>query len=221
MKEFIAEVLDYFKNYRIEDVINLDSKILFILESPHTQEVKNDYPVAGDSGVEMTKFIYGYDNNDAFGKILANPVEYKNKYKQLHKFSIMNISSAPMQKAALSSYHLSNKEEEVLNILEKLRVNYKTKKHKNSYWNQVKNIIINDFELRLKEYVQQVKGITYIIPCGRLAESYLNLIDEEIYSVNNIRIISDIPHPSFNQWRYADSMEKLDQILRNDVNIEF
>ena len=48
LDKFIVEDL-----YSGEDV-----EILFILESPHTDEVKYQYPVAGNSGREMSDILF-------------------------------------------------------------------------------------------------------------------------------------------------------------------
>jgi len=210
----LSEVTEnYLKKYKVEDIINQNSKILFILESPHTQEIKQGYPVAGSSGVDMTKFIYGQDYKDAFGKIVSQIDKYSDKYSNLSDFSILNVSSAPMQKEGLKTHKLSSNDELVIDILEKLRVNYKSKRHKNKDWNRVKSILLEDFKRRLLLALEQNSSIDYLIPCGRFAETYLNLIKELEMSIEERRIISEIPHPSFNQWFHYDSMEKLRKIL--------
>jgi len=212
MEDIIEITKDYLKKYRIGDVLHEESVILFILESPHTQEMKYGYPVAGSSGLDMTRFIYDRDSNDAFGKIVSQPGKYETKYDDLKKFGILNVSPAPMQVGGLKAYDLTSSEQDIVEILEKLRVNYKTKKHNNQDWNQVKKTVLNDFKERLVSTLKEYPRIKYIVPCGKLAETYLNLIsDEEI--IAGKRIISSIPHPSFNQWSRYDTMDKLREIL--------
>ena len=46
-----------FNDYFVNDLIYEDTKILFVLESPHIYEVKNGYPVAGKSGKDMSKIL--------------------------------------------------------------------------------------------------------------------------------------------------------------------
>ncbi|OCL28102.1 hypothetical protein U472_02605 [Orenia metallireducens] len=210
----LSEIIEnYLKRYKVEDVINQNSKILFILESPHTQEMKYGYPVAGSSGVDMTKFIYGQEFNDSFGKIVSQVDKYSDDYPNLTNFSILNVSSAPMQKRGLKAYKLSSNDEQVIDILEKLRVNYKTKQHKNKDWNRVKSMLLEDFKQRLLLALEKSNSIKYLVPCGRFAEAYLNLSKELEVSIAERRIISEIPHPSFNQWFHYDSMEKLRKVL--------
>ncbi|MFO7819229.1 MAG: hypothetical protein R6V17_03225, partial [Halanaerobacter sp.] len=147
----IKEIDNYLKKYRVVDVINKDMDYLFILESPHIAEIKQGYPVAGNSGVEMTKFIYDEDDEDAFGKLVNNKDDYKNQYHGLNKFSIMNVVPAPMQASALKECDVSSAEGKIVAILEKLRVNYAAKRHRNSDWNQVKEVLIDNFAHRLDD----------------------------------------------------------------------
>ncbi|MGM0472147.1 MAG: hypothetical protein ACQEQI_07705 [Bacillota bacterium] len=197
---------DYLDQYAISDVINPESIFLFILESPHTQEMKYGYPVAGSSGREMTKFIYQSSNPKAFGKLVGQP---KHDQEGLTKFSLLNVSPAPMQESGLQNYDLSTGDRRIVSILEKLRVNYDSQQHRNQAWNQLKEIILADFKERLVSTLQELDKLEYLIPCGKLAASYLDLIEDEIELIDNLEIIEGIPHPSFNQWSRFQSMEKL------------
>ena len=215
----IKETDDYLKKYRVVDVINKNMDYLFILESPHVAEIKHGYPVAGNSGVEMTKFIYDEDAEDAFGQLVNNKDDYKDKYHGLDKFSIMNVVSAPMQTSALKDYNLSLGEEKIVAILEKLRVNYAASRHRNSDWNQVKEVLIDNFAHRLDNILTQYRP-DYLIPCGKLAQTYLEtaITSKEINF--SAEIINDIPHPSRNQWRQYDSMSKLEVLLSKKIYLK-
>ncbi|WP_018247659.1 hypothetical protein [Orenia marismortui] len=214
MSNLLEITEQYLEEYKVEDVINPSSKVLFILESPHTQEMKYGYPVAGSSGVEMTKFIYGKEYKDPFGKIVSQVDKYNDKYNDLQEFSILNVTSAPMQAGGLKAYNLSDSDERVVNILEKLRTNYKSKLHKNKDWNRVKSILLDNFKKRLTITLNNEASIEYLVPCGKFASTYLNLIKEVEDIIKEKEIISDIPHPSFNQWSHYDSMDKLRALLR-------
>ncbi|GAB6100518.1 hypothetical protein JCM16358_23970 [Halanaerocella petrolearia] len=202
---------DYLKKYKVDDIYYCETEILFILESPHTQEVKHGYPVAGNSGVEMAHYIYNTD--EPFGKLVAKKDEYETDYNQLEKFGLLNVGSAPMQSQALGDYSFTPTEKDVLEILEKLRVNYKAKQHQKDSWNSVKEIILDDFKERLHTALQESEKIKYLVPCGKFAASYLDLIKDSIEIIREKEIITGIPHPSFNQWRKYDSMENLEEIL--------
>lgn len=214
--DLIKETDNYLKEYRVADVINKDMDYLFILESPHIAEIKEGYPVAGNSGVEMTKFIYDEDSEDAFGKLVNNKDDYKNKYHGLNKSSIMNVVPAPMQASALKEYDLSSTEEKIVALLEKLRVNYAAKKHRNPDWNQLKKVLIDNFAHRLDDILTQYRP-NYLIPCGKLAQTYLEIAITSKEINFSAEIIDGIPHPSRNQWRQYDSMSKLENLLSEEV----
>ncbi|AGB41622.1 hypothetical protein Halha_1685 [Halobacteroides halobius DSM 5150] len=211
MTNLTVAVKDYFKEYTVEDIYDEETKLLFILESPHTQEIKYGYPVAGNSGLEMTKFIYEPKHQKPLGKLVANKEEYKANYNNLEKFGLLNVSPAPMQEQALKKKDLTKSEFDVLEILEKLRVNYKAKRHQKQEWNLVKEIVLNNFKQRLVTALKDHPQINYLVPCGRFATSYLDLIDDPV--VDSKEVIADIPHPSFNQWQRYELMDKLEHVL--------
>ena len=214
-----SQVQDYLAKYNVSDVINADMDYLFILESPHKDEIKNNYPVAGNSGIEMTKFIYSQDCDDAFGKLVSQVEHYQAEYDGLNKFGIMNISPAPMQGSALQDYKLSAVEEQVLHILGKLRVNYQARTHRNPDWNKTKEVVINNFRTRLEETLSNYNP-DYIIPCGKLAQEYIDLANPIDDLSIQPKIIHKIPHPSRNQWRHYDAMSNLEDVLTADIDLK-
>ncbi len=62
------------KNYFVNDLLHVENNVIFVLESPHIQEVKNGYPVAGKSGNDMSKVLFGLD--EAFGKLISGRTGY-------------------------------------------------------------------------------------------------------------------------------------------------
>ncbi|MCK8817966.1 hypothetical protein MWH28_11420 [Natroniella sulfidigena] len=209
MKELKKLTEDYFINYNVPDLINQESMLTFILESPHTQEMKHGYPVAGSSGVEMTKNIYGEQSKEPFGKLVSQKEDYQKQYQNLSKFSILNVAPAPMQEGGLKEYDLSTEEQRVIAILEKLRTNYKSRRHQKEEWNQVKEVLLVNFKERLVEALNELSDNQYLVPCGKLADAYLNLVKNDSKLIQEQQIIEGIPHPSFNQWSYNDAIDKL------------
>ena len=77
---------------------------------------------------------------------------------------------------------------------------------------KIVEILVKDLEKRLKSQCQGNKQYI-IVPCGNVAQAFLDKIN--IKSDNcGIRIISDIPHPSRNQWT-NEILEK----LRDDEDV--
>ena len=202
---------NFFAKYNVEDVVYQSSKVLFILESPHKQEVKAAYPVAGSSGLEMSKFIYNNEINKPFGSLITQAKRYESLQPPLDRFAVVNTSPVPLQASALQEYELNAQESKVMNILEKLRVNYQSKTHRNQSWNIIKKELVNNFKQRLLKAIE-MSNCNYIIPCGKLAAAYLELIAEQDL-IQQVDIVTGIPHPAFNQWSYFESMNKLEKII--------
>lgn len=59
-------------NYYVQDIIPEDCKLLFILESPHTKEINKKYPLAGQSGENLSNFIYTIIYQKELKKQLCN-----------------------------------------------------------------------------------------------------------------------------------------------------
>ena len=219
MEQLEDNTKEYFKTYQVEDVVYSTAEILFILESPHVEEIKNGYPVAGNSGREMTRFIYADKPNEPFGNLVNNGQQYKKEYPEINKFGLMNVCPAPMQKQALKDFELAGGEEKVLSILEKLRVNYQANRHRAEEWNRVKVMIINNFHRRLEKVLKKYKQISYLVPCGKFAANYLRLVKEDLPAA--IEIINGVPHPSFNQWHDDKVMRRLEEGLTDIFGEDF
>ena len=203
---------DFFNKYNVADLCYPSSEIIFILESPHKQEVKYGYPVAGSSGLEMSKFIYGAQINQPFGKLLNQVKKNQALTPGLEKFAVVNTSCVPLQASDLQNFELNESESKIMSILEKLRANYQSKTHRKKSWNIIKQELINNFKYRLKQAIKTTNS-KYIIPCGKFATTYLDLIAEQDLIGQN-KVLTGIPHPAFNQWSYFDEMSKLEEIIK-------
>ena len=175
-------------NYFVDDLIFEDTKIIFVLESPHTQEVKNGYPVAGKSGADMSLVLFNI--NEAFGKLI-----YEQKIKNI---GILNVSNYPLQKSA---YH--NPDAKVIEFFELIRQNPKPRKNGANGINPVIEKMLNNFKSRLQKHYDKK-----IVLCGNFAQNAFDAVfkDEEFNSVLRV------PHPSFNNWKKARYQEKIKKL---------
>lgn len=191
----------YYKKYKIKDIICNDiSRYIFILESPHNDEVniKNRHPVAGQSGIDMANFIGVGDGNISLGKYCK-----ENKDRGI---SIINVSSAPLQKVTM----LEKSYKDLISKVDKLiRVGYKSYgNHRDDEINNIEQFILTDFKKRLNEL--KVNEQTNIILCGKFAEIYYEKVNIEEIKENNILCV---PHPARNQWsKTFDNLNKLKQM---------
>ena len=180
------------KDYFVPDLVCEDAKIIFILESPHTDEVKNTYPVAGKSGKDMSQVLFNLD--EAFGKLI-----YEKKIKNI---GILNISNYPLQKSAYKDKNFKN-----LEFFEKIRQNPKLRKKDNPI-NKVIREMMGDFKSRLEVFKNKK-----IVLCGNFAQNCFDTVFNEDDFTNILRV----PHPSFNNWkknRYVDKIEELKGYIR-------
>ena len=171
--------------------------IVFILESPHTEELKFGVPVAGASGRMMSKVLFGRTTSWPLGRILiegakdiGNPM-----LDEMKRIGLMNICNIPMQAAAYPE-DIQKEYAPFLNILEQIRVkmsaNYRVPE-----MNELREIITVDF-LRRLEHLRERE--IQIVPCGRCASFYFGKarLDDQW------DIHEGVPHPSRNQW-YQES----------------
>lgn len=192
---------DYYKRYKIEDIICKGvSRYIFILESPHNDELKkeNRHPVAGQSGIDMAKFMGIGDGNTSLGKYCKENVG--------KGISIINVSSAPLQEVAT----IKDRYKELINKVDTVvRLGYKSYgNHREAEINKIEKFILSDFKKRLEKL--EVTEQTKIIICGKFAESYYDKLDMKGINKKNILCV---PHPARNQWsKTIDNLNKLKQI---------
>ncbi|MEA3371300.1 MAG: hypothetical protein U9Q40_08155 [Campylobacterota bacterium] len=194
-------------DYFVNDLVYEDSEIVFVLESPHTQEVKNGYPVAGKSGNDMSKILFGLD--ESFGKLI-----YEKKIKNI---AIVNVCNYPLQKSAyigVPKLELGNEgcpemcKEGDIEFFEKIRQNPKLRKHDRVGINAVIEPMMSDFVSRVKKHKDKK-----IVLCGNFAGAAFDSVLDETQFKKVLRV----PHPSFNNWKkekYKEVIEELKRFVR-------
>ena len=216
----------FFEQYYVPDLIGKDCEVLFVLESPHTDEIIHKHPLAGSSGLNLSK-----------GLIEAGLIDIKNSHgcylpfgcwlqENINtdlgkKIGIMNVCNFPMQSKAYSCtfQNIGN-----LKILNNIKKHDFTERKINSSdinkdtYNILKNYIQVYFDNRLQKLHPKL-----IIVCGKLANNAI----EVNYSANNTITIYQISHPSYWQTRgenrkIADIcvLCEVSQLLRTNMNIK-
>ncbi len=180
------ELDDYF----VDDIVYEDTKVIFVLESPHTQEIKNGYPVAGKSGVDMSLVLFNL--SEALGKLINE--------KKVDALGLLNISNYPLQKSAYKNPNL-----DALEFFELIRQNPKPRKNAKSGINIVIQKMLLDFKNRLEKH-QDKK----VVLCGRFAQSAF----DEVFSDSDFLDVLRVPHPSFNNWKKVRYKEDIEQLKR-------
>ena len=181
------------KDYFVNDLVYDKTEVVFVLESPHTQEVKNGYPVAGKSGNDMSKILFGED--EAFGKII-----YEQRIKNI---AIVNVCNYPLQKSAYKNPKMTELEQ-----FEKIRQNPKLRKYDKDNINVIIQPMMDDFSKRLSKHKDKK-----IVLCGNFAQIAFDTVLDE----TQFKEILRVPHPSFNNWKkekYKDVIQKLKRFVK-------
>ena len=177
-------------DYFVDDIIYDSTKIIFVLESPHTQEVKNHYPVAGKSGIDMSLTLFNI--NKPFGKLLYE--------KEITNIGIINVSNYPLQKSAYK-----NQEDKVLEFFQLIRQNPKPRKSQKTGINLVIDKMLSNFKARLEKHKDKK-----IVLCGNFAQSAFDVVFDDDDFIDVMRV----PHPSFNNWKKTKYKQKIDELKR-------
>jgi len=180
------------EDYFVNDLIYDDTKIIFVLESPHIQEVKMGYPVAGKSGLDMSTILFNF--NEPFGRLIFE--------EKINYIGIVNISNYPLQKSAYQ-----DQKAKVLEFFETIRQNPKPRRNIKSGINLVIEKMLNNFKSRLEKHKDKK-----IVLCGRFAENAFDVLFKD----DEFKAVLRVPHPSFNNWRkikYKDKIEKLKKFI--------
>ncbi|MCD6172732.1 MAG: hypothetical protein J7J96_02950 [Sulfurimonas sp.] len=194
MTDFIKN--NNFSDYFVDDLLDEKTKVIFVLESPHTQEVKNGYPVAGKSGKDMSKILFEDENlkKESFGKLIYE--------KQISGFGILNVSNIPLQKSA---YNIG--ENEIFRDFELIRQNPSLRKKECSL-NNIIRVFQTDFKNRLELHRDKK-----IVLCG----AFVQKVFKDTFPHTKFKDIIEVPHPSFNNWskqKYADKIKKLLEFIK-------
>jgi hypothetical protein len=187
------------KGYLVEDIVPEQATFLFLLESPHVQELKFGAPVSGSSGTSMTKHLFGeqYEKYPLGILVKKNRDEGLNR-PSINKVALMNVCHIPMQGAAYKDEQVRAHYGEFFKILEGVRTSNQKDVFPNPDWNAVQEIIVESLR---KKLVKLADRPLYVIPCGRFAQKFFRLA-----GVNSPQwtIVHGVPHPSYNGWSKSE-----------------
>jgi len=191
MSEWKSMFDELAKQYQVLDLVPESSTFLFLLESPHVQELKHGAPVSGSSGISMTKHLFP----DRFGK---EPLGIVVKNQRVSKVGLMNVCQIPMQAAAYGDEEMKSKYAELLAVLERVRTATNRLSYANADWNQVQEIIVANLRSRLERLTDRK---LHVVPCGKFAQKFFRLAN--VHSPK-WRVAEGVPHPSYNGWSKSE-----------------
>ena len=188
------------ERYRVQDLISEHTNMIFILESPHKEEIKFGVPLAGLSGRSMAKELFAVEDSPPMGKVLKQYIDEKKKTV----FGIVNVCPFPLQGAAFPDHTFVNRYRDEIKVAEAVRTS-SVKVYKDEARAHFDQLLLNQFESRLTSLI---KENTVIVPCGRFAEKYVNKLSNK----DRLTILEGVPHPSYHSWsrdRYQEVINKV------------
>ncbi|MGK5095024.1 hypothetical protein WDW89_23815 [Deltaproteobacteria bacterium TL4] len=196
-----------FSPYLVKDLVSEHKTVIFVFESPHTSEVKNGYPLAGNSGKSVTKVLNQllYNNqldcDQPFGACLSQ------QHQHFQQLGIMNVCQIPLQSSAYPR-DIHDSYLKIFTSFETLRSAPQTKKRKIQLTLDIEQIIVHDLVRRFSRMSCQNP---LIIPCGNVARAFLK-------KCGNLSFFEGIPHPSYGQWGREDNQPILRQMSEAIIN---
>ncbi|HEX7064677.1 MAG TPA: hypothetical protein VF199_06375 [Bacillales bacterium] len=207
MKQRFEDIFDQLgERFYVDSWISEQSKVIFVLESPHVEEVKHGAPVSGRSGVTMSKHLFGPEYNKPLGRLVIKNIEERKNRPSLNVVGLMNICGIPMQRRAYGDRNVTETYREFFDVLEGVRQGNQKDVYPNEKWNAMQEVILRRFRERLAK--QQGKACA-LVPCGRFAQKFFRLANMQSESW---RVIEGVPHPSYNSWdreRYSPAVREV------------
>jgi hypothetical protein len=187
----------------VENTLVPGARVAFVLESPHVDEVAHGYPLAGDAGRTMSRYLFErYDV--PFGLIALHHRELISALGLpcQNPYSVMNVSRTPLQKKAYcdnklkcpSNIDVRRRLKKALESSGKFSTGQKDVRLKT-----LKTQLFRDFELQAQSLGQDVK----LVPCGNFARAFCEELDRK-HPQRFILRLRDVPHPSRAGWKRID-----------------
>lgn len=215
VERFIAIIEQLSKKYSVKPIIPDTASFIFILESPHIQELKHSAPVSGSSGKTMASVLLDQTVEKPLGILVKENAEAGFPDKKLNQIGIMNVSNIPLQKKAYDIDDIKQNEF-FFDLLEKIRTTNERTVYSNPELNDLQSALLQKFN----EHLKQICGRTCtLVPCGRFAQKFLRM---STVKEDNWKIIYDVPHPSYNSWnqtRYRDKILELKQTFFESITV--
>lgn len=210
------------QKYIVEDSIDVvvkqhkDQKPAHILlaESPHICEICHNFPMAGDTGKEVSRVLgemIGLKDAHtlpALGSLLSKPCPDP----RWRRFGIMNVSRLPLQREAyIKNRYTDTSEcfEMLIGTFRTLRsdMSVKPKGRRDRKTCRVQEAILSNLQTRLDELSGKIAQMIpvrpfNIVPCGQVAADAM----DQICIPYNLTKLAAVPHPARNQWRNAQSL---------------
>lgn len=154
-------------NFQVGDLIYPNSDLIFILESPHKNEVKLGYPAAGETGINMSKILFNID--EPLGKLLKGSISFP------ISLSLMNCSRLPLQESCYGNLKLSDDFISFLGVhrIKDQSISRLKAKIKQKLYSPIGKKAVNNFKHRLQNNIH-ISKCTRLVVCGVIAQCFFD-----------------------------------------------
>lgn len=185
------------EQYKVFNLINdvTALKVLLILESPHIQEYIHQHPAAGESALELTRFLQSQGYLCGFDASL--PVGCNIKTLSYQPLGILNCATLPMNQAFYPCT-LASDELAQVNELAAIKQRLGQKHTQKLPAGFLQTAIFKDFATRLTHVLKQASPDLIVVPCGDTATGFMHGF-QAIYE-QPVTVLDSLPHPTEADW---------------------
>ncbi|MDQ0189602.1 hypothetical protein JI721_08970 [Alicyclobacillus cycloheptanicus] len=205
------------RDYAVHDILHPAARLIFILESPHVQELKYGAPVSGPSGATMTRHLFGDDYAKfPLGRLVKKNVDDQVNRPRLSRIGLMNVCNVPLQSAAYPDPAVRQAYADWLRAMGTLRTSNQQDVYRDDAVNAVQAFLAASLRSKLLALTNRD---CVFVPCGRFAQKFYRLA---AVHRPNWTVIHGVPHPSYNAWDravYAPVIQRVQAALA-DVSRE-
>ncbi|ELB2044414.1 hypothetical protein AB0533_004468 [Vibrio parahaemolyticus] len=198
------------RNYVVPDLVRDEVEFLFILESPHIDEVRHKLPLSGSAGITVTealKVSLGLpDDSSPFGLLISQGLVS-------NKVGIVNACSIPLQKDAYKQCNIPDAivpnlmNDSMFKKMESIRENPKLRKRKTRFATREEmNRLISRLHHHFKRRIiaLNLAETVTIVLCGGFAKQ----VWEECFP-DDTKMKICVPHPSMGGWVDPNKVDKI------------
>ena len=205
--------MEYLAQFQIKDLSINNSEFIFILESPHKQEVTMGFPAVSESGWWMSKVMFNIET--PLGELVMN------SSIDIPRISILNCSRLPLQISCYNPLKLSAEFLCFLDIQEIKNGNIQVVKQqiKEKLRTKIGSQALKSFRSRLLKNIQNC-NLPKLIVCGVIAQCFfeettqlhgsLRVTSKLNWEGNSFKIFYEYhPSPKSGQWQSPSNMSNL------------
>ncbi len=208
MPLYLEAIKEISKKHEVKSFIPDQANFIFILESPHTAELKHNIPVAGRSGTTMSRHLLGEDFKQPLGILLKENAQAGFINEKLNKIGLLNVSQIPMQRKAYTDEETIKHHDSFISKLETIRTSNQTTTYSSHDLNEVQAALVFNFKNRLNELSNRE---CTLIPCGRFSQKFFGLAN---LMSSHWSVIEEVPHPSYNSWSREKYSSQIKQLIK-------